>query len=97
MIEDGRTPISKALKQITITRSAWDSLNARVKDLEERLARIEKYVDELTRQRDSARDLAVKSGIFQDHRGTEYLPDPDHPWRADPVGVVAWDKQVEQR
>ena len=55
------------------------------------------YVDELTRQRDSARDLAVKSGIFQDHRGTEYLPDPDHPWRAEPVGAVAWDRQVEQR
>jgi hypothetical protein len=54
-------------------------------------------IEELTRQRDSARDLAVKSGIFQDHRGTEYLPDPDHPWRADPVGPVAWDRQVEQR
>jgi len=55
------------------------------------------YVDELTRQRDDARRIVVASGYFQDHRGTEYLPDPDHPWRAEPVGAVAWDRQVEQR
>jgi hypothetical protein len=42
MIEDGRPTMSRMLKTITITRSAWEALNARVKDLEERLARIEK-------------------------------------------------------
>jgi hypothetical protein len=42
MIEDGRTPISKALKTITITRSSWQALNDRIKDLEERMTRIEK-------------------------------------------------------
>jgi hypothetical protein len=30
------------------------------------------HVDELTRQRDDARRLAVCSGIFQDHRGQDY-------------------------
>jgi hypothetical protein len=58
------------------------------------------YVDELTRQRDDARRLAVASGVFQDHRGEDYDLDSDttgEPWRADPVGAVAWDKQEQQR
>jgi hypothetical protein len=58
------------------------------------------YVDELTRQRDDARRIAIDSGVFQDHRGTDYDLDSDTAgteWRADPVGAVAWDKQEQQR
>jgi hypothetical protein len=55
------------------------------------------YVDELTRQLEDARRIAVDSGAFQDHFGTDYEFDGEHEWRADPVGPVAWDKQQEQR
>jgi hypothetical protein len=51
------------------------------------------YVDELTRQRDSARDLAVKSGIFQDHHAEVYPQAHDE---QPDVGPVAWDRQVQQ-
>lgn len=56
------------------------------------------HVVELNRQLESARALAVASGIFQDHRGEDYAFDSEHEytWRADDVGPVAWDKQVEQ-
>lgn len=52
------------------------------------------YVDELTRQRDDARALAVKSGIFQDHFAEVY---PQAHEEQPLVGPVAWDKQVQQR
>jgi hypothetical protein len=59
------------------------------------------YVDELTRQRDdavrernSARDLAVKSGIFQDHHAEVYPQSHDE---QPSVGPVAWDRQEQQR
>lgn len=57
------------------------------------------YVDELTRERDDARRIAIDSGVFQD-RGEAYELDEDardNSWRADPVGPVAWDKQEQQR
>lgn len=66
------------------------------------------YVDELTRQRDDARRIAIDSGTFQDHRGTDY----EHLSQPEPVVLtdaeesslmavisdtfVAWDKQIEQ-
>lgn len=59
------------------------------------------YVDELTRQLSAARRIAIDSGVFQDHRGTEYLAEQcladEDKWRADPVGPVAWDRQEQQR
>jgi hypothetical protein len=58
------------------------------------------YVDELTRQRDDARRIAMDSGVFQNIGGTSYLPDvhlnEEDKWRADPVGPVAWDRQEQQ-
>jgi hypothetical protein len=53
------------------------------------------YVDELTTQRDDARRIAIDSGVFQNYQGTWY-PEPGPKFTADPVGPVAWDKQVQQ-
>jgi hypothetical protein len=58
------------------------------------------HIDELTRQRDDARRIAIDSGAFQNIGGTAYLPDvhlnEEDKWRADPVGPVAWSKPIEQ-
>ena len=54
-------------------------------------------IADLTRALADARRIAIDSGAFQDHRGTEYVTELDYPWRADTVGPVAWDKQVQQR
>jgi hypothetical protein len=54
------------------------------------------YVDELTRQLSDARRIAIDSGVFQNYQGTWY-PEPGPKFTADPVGPVAWDRQVEQR
>lgn len=50
------------------------------------------YVDELTRQRDDARRIAIDTGAFQGLTNEDY----DHDYgtfTAEPVGAVDWDKR----
>lgn len=78
-----------------------DELAAQNAELRDSVVQVTSIVDDLKRQVESARSLAVKSGIFQNIGGTAYLPDvhlaEEDKWRADPVGPVAWDRQVQQR
>lgn len=69
-------------------------------DFVQKVSKIAGRVDDLTRQLEDARRIATASGYFQDHRGEDYDLDSDNgnpEWRADPVGPVAWDRQVQQR
>lgn len=76
-------------------------------DADNRLHDLLAHVDDLTRQLCDARRIAIDSGAFQTHKGTDYdfeeydfhdgcMRWRDDSWRADPVGPVAWDKQVQQ-
>lgn len=60
----------------------------------ERLHLMRAALADMTRQRDDARALAVKSGIFQDHFAEVY---PQAHGEQPDVGPVAWDRQVQQR
>jgi hypothetical protein len=84
-----------------------DALIAQNTELRDSVIQVTSIVDELTRSRDDARRIAIDSGAFQSHKGTDYDFEEYHPhdgcmkwrddsWRADPVGPVAWDRQVQQ-